>query len=218
MPWPFRWGGAVPQPGPPPQMPNVGGRELPFTLATEPLVGYRSWMIRNGLTGLCLASLFVNYEWTATDNQAYCDGHGSFGRTHKDPAPSPGCSCGLYVNLPDMPFSEWNHLTQRKIHATGQVALSGRIIRCQKGYKAGVAAMISPLMIETPCRVAGCVDGIRGIILPAGSQLTFEGVCATHVVDVTPSSVIVKADQWILNARRVLESKYPHIEFLSFVA
>lgn len=214
MQWPFK----RPIPGAvvPGSLPNVGGKVLPVKLATDPLVGYRTWMVRNGINGLCLSSLFVSYEWTPGVNKAFCSTQGAFGRTHTDPAPSPGCSCGFYCNLPDMPFSEWDHLVQRKIHATGQVALSGRMIRCQKGFKAGQVEIVSPLLIETPCRTAMCTNGVRGIVLPAGSQLSFEGVCAEHAVGIK-DRILVKADLWMREARRVLSEKYPSVEFLSFL-
>jgi hypothetical protein len=203
--------------------PNVGGKELPLRLATDPLIGYRTWLVWNGLSGLALASIFINYEWKTGVNTAQCFPAASGNKPHGDPAPSSGCACGFYINLPDQGFSEWSHLVARKVHATGQVQMTGRVIRCEKGYKAGAAEIVSPVLIEAPCRSTEngryCTNGVTGIVLPRNNGITFSGVCDNHRVEPYRSitDVVIDASVWMREVRKAMKKRYPGIEFLSFI-
>jgi hypothetical protein len=198
---------------------NQGGEKLPTRRTSEPLVGYRSWLIWNGITGLSLASIHVAYEWTRGVNEAVCHPSGANRLPHRDASPSIKCACGIYCNLPEMGFSDWDHLTRRYVHATGQVSMTGRVVRCQKGYKAQRAEIISPILVEAGCIRMNdrsfCSNGVTGIVLPSPSVFTHQAVCAEHQ-NIPSDRVIVDAGLWMREVRAALTEKY-EVEVLSFI-
>lgn len=143
-----------------PSGPNTGGEELPVYFSTEPLVGHRLWRVAPAWAGpAVLKSLNMPYIW-AVENTAAClppasqmyqaiaRQAGIIKPIHDDPAPSLTCECGLYAQLYDHPLSEWTSTVYGRVHASGSVALSGRVIECDYGYKAQYATLISPIVLE----------------------------------------------------------------------
>jgi hypothetical protein len=200
--------------------PNQGGEKLPTRRTTEPLIGYRSWLIWNGPSNITLASIHVAYEWTQGVNEAVCHTSGANRIPHRDPSPSIKCVCGFYCNLPEMGFSDWDHLTRRYVHATGQVSMTGRVVRCEKGYKAQRAQVLSPILIEAGCASRPindyCTNEVTGIILPSNSAFTHKAVCAEHRDGIPPDQVIVEAGVWMREVRSALAERYG-VEVLSFI-
>jgi hypothetical protein len=93
----------------------------------EPIVGWRYWRV----DGSVLGSLTRNTPWSPLRGfQAGCrltDRHG--------PVPDPGCNCGVYAarDLPTLQAMATPSV--RYPLAVGKVALWGRIIPAERGYR-----------------------------------------------------------------------------------
>lgn len=197
---------------------NKGGDELPLHVATEPLVGYRSWMVmpdRQGI-GLALQSIHVPYQWGAGVNVAACNTSGSNRVEHEESSPGRKCACGFYCAKGDDSLESWDHLIQYRVHATGFVALSGRIIECTAGYKAGQAEILDPIVLETPC--AGrqkndqgfsipCGHEVVGLGLPIPNDYRYKAVCTEHL-PLLGTEPAVNVELWAQEAARILSAKY----------
>lgn len=190
---------------------NQGGDRLPTYLATEPLVGYRTWRVLASIwqPTIALHSLHMGYEWIPGRNEARCMGQ----IAHNDPAPSIKCACGLYAQLPDHPLSEWESMVRGRVRATGMVALSGRIIQCERGYKASQADIQSPLVLEVDCEGGGhrCDEPVVKIMLGKQNSIRdFYGACREHSEGewFGEPPVMVEAAVWLRNAGRSLKQRY----------
>lgn len=202
---------------------NRGGDELPLVVQTDPIVGYRVWRVSNTSGSLMLRSLSMSYMWKVT-NTAECLPPGSprafFGggpiQRHEEDSPGVDCACGFYCQLPDKPISEWESQVRSMVRAVGEVALSGRVIQCERGFKAQHAELRSPIMVEAGCIGANCEDEVTKLVpLPIGQ---YKGYCADHFKTQTDEMIeaSVDAKSWMRVACRELGESYPGIEFVSW--
>lgn len=204
---------------PAPPRSNVGGRALPISVRSEPLVGYRVWRIKPTPAGMVLYSLNQQYEWKV-ENTAKCLNSGPFipwahqqpPPKHEDPAPSVDCACGFYTSLPDQPLSEWAYILRGRVHASGTVALTGRVIRCSMGFKAEHAEIQSPVVLDVDCaNREACDNDVTVVDLQAYEA---KGYCADH----TPvEGAVVEAGMYMRNTVTQLEARYPGVEFMSWL-
>lgn len=201
---------------PPNHAGNVGGDPLPFTFSTEPIVSYRTWRVQNRGGGYALFSLMQNYQW-GVDNTAEC--LLSPALAHRGSAPHAGCACGLYSLKPDDSLWEWESHTRGRVRAFGQVALSGRVIECERGYKAAQASVVSPVTVEVNCagQNSRCLAPVVWVELADTSQ-DFWAWCADHHREsARVDPVLVEAKVWMREVLRELEHRYRPVEFLSFL-
>lgn len=194
---------------------NTGGEELPVYFSTEPLVGYRLWRVAPAYADpAVLKSLNMPYVWDV-ENTAKCVPYGGPWGTyfaqdkHDDPSPSLECACGLYAQLPSHPLSEWTATVYGRLHASGTVALSGRIIECEFGYKAQYATIQSPVILEVDCYIRGCDGDV--VRIGTKDDQTLTGHCAEHDIDGT-----VQIDVFLAETIRQLSARYDEIEFISW--
>ena len=195
---------------PPSHTGNVGGDVIPDEFGTEPLLGYRGWQVvnRGDGTGLALKSLHVAYIW---DRQvrAFCHQQAAMflrGRHVGKISPDPGCSCGIYAQLPEQPLSEWDQARQGRVSASGTIAMWGRIIQCERGYKAQHAEIQEPLVLDVSC-VKGCERMPTRVALPEHSQVVFSAYCGEHAME-AEQSVMVQADIWLREISERLSRRY----------
>lgn len=198
---------------------NVGGKELPVTRSSEPVVGYRTWRILHDEFGLALMSLHIPYTWKV-DNEAKCHPDGFTSARHESPSPELSCACGIYCQLPDHPLEEWDHMVKGRVRATGTVALSGRVIRCQRGFKGQYATIQSPVVVEVNCSYlhGTCNEPVVTLALPDGNVRDVYGHCAEHRLALTDDlPPLVDAAIWMREACRILEARYPGVEMLNWM-
>ncbi len=164
---------------------NIGGEVIPDRIVTEPLVGYRVWRVQNAGdgTGLRLASLHLAYRWEK-ENTAHCNPMTPWGVAgnghHPDKvSPAPDCACGLYAQTPDKPITEWLHMRKGSVTASGSIAMTGRIIVCERGYKAQHALIQSPVVLEASCH-AGCDNTPTTVEIPDSASHLYWTVCDEH--------------------------------------
>lgn len=187
---------------------NVGGKPLRKRRSKRPLVGYRLWRIINLSSGAALRA--VNNEWLwEVDNTAECIRLTTWPSytPHEEPAPHVECACGLYAQLPSDPLESWVGTVRGKLRASGSILMSGRVIRCARGFKAEHARIQSPVVLEVDCRGGRCDEPVTHLI--PGDE--WQGVCAEH-----PENEMVEAEPALREVTRQLESGYPSIEFLTY--
>ena len=200
---------------------NIGGKQLPEEFGVTPLTGYRSWTVVNvgDGTGLALKSLHLGYVWKPETNTARCDSGGSMFFSvnhHEGPSPDIGCACGIYAQLPDQPIEEWEQMRRGRVSATGTIAMWGRIIVCQKGYKAQHVQIETPVVLEVSCRT-GCDNPATRIELPSYSQYIYHAYCDEHQPPIYDDpAVTVEAGLWLKEACKELSERYEPIEFLNW--
>ncbi len=202
---------------PPSHSGNVGGDVLPDEFGTEPLLGYRGWHVVSAGdgSGLALKSLHVSYIWQR-DVEAFCHQQGAMflkGRHTGNISPDPGCSCGIYAQLPEHPLSEWDKAKQGKVSASGTIAMWGRIIQCERGYKAQYAEIQEPLVLDMSC-IQGCGERPIRIALPNHPQIVFSAYCGLHAKTAN-SEVTIQAGIWLREASARLSRRYG-LEFLTW--
>ena len=202
--------GWTPSPAPPTHSNNVGGELMPDEFGTEPLVGYRSWLVVNAGdgTGLALKSLHVSYLWER-QVEAICHQQAIMFRRDLHPdriSPALTCSCGIYAQLPDQPISEWEHARRGRVYASGTIAMWGRIIECQRGYKAQYAQIQSPIVLDLSC-VNGCTNPPSKVALPDHQWSVFNAYCTEHAVAAS-QTVKIQYDVWLGEARKRLSQRY----------
>ena len=204
---------------PDPPRTNVGGDPLPISVRSEPIVGYRVWRVKPTPEGIVLHSLNQNYEWNV-QNVAECLNYGPIHPwnttptppRHTDPAPSVTCACGFYCSLPSQPIQEWAYLLRGRVHASGTVALTGRVIRCEMGFKSERAEIQSPVVLDVDCASwEPCDNDVAVVDLQTEEG---RGFCADHVPSV---GAVVEAGMYMRNAVTRLQARYPGIEFLSWL-
>lgn len=187
---------------------NQGGRELPVKFGTEPIVGYRTWRVRrfDGL-GFRLCSLIQSYAWLE-ENTAQCLIHSTM-KTHQTPAPDPNCACGFYILKYTAETDKYESHVRGRVRAHGEVALTGRLIVCQAGYKAQFAQILSPVFVDVDCKKQECMNPVRH--LRPTSQEEFWGLCDDHDEENS-----IPAGPTLTGVLEGLAADYPNTEFLSF--
>lgn len=200
FPWskpPKKW---VPNP-----VGNLGGEIVPDRFEHEALIGYRSWHVVPTLTGLVLRSLHMKHTWGNPETAVcYPQPTQQLDHTSKD-APFPDHSCGIYAQLPDDTFDEWEPMRRGKVSVFGTIEMSGRIIICERGYKAQHASIVSGFF-EVSCAKGGCVNPVV-VVQP---RKPFDPVlcwCTAHEPSVDPV-VVVDADLWLREAAKHLTAAY----------
>ncbi len=126
----------------------------------EPIVAWRQWQLVPDADGPMLASLTGRGLWWTADLMAECRVHRSSVQSQRAwfPAaaghrvPDLDCTCGIYA-LKDL--SLWRRLLGPGLIAHGPVALSGRVIEGERGFRAERARIIGPLRIGVYCRSGG---------------------------------------------------------------
>lgn len=199
---------------PPAHARNTGGEPLPTRSASEPLVGYRTWRLRNRGGYFALHSLMQYYEWK-TENTARCLPSYNNGG-HDDDAPSQGCACGFYCQLPEHPLDEWESHVRGRIRATGTVAMSGRIIKCELGYKAQHATIQSPVVIDVDCGSMKCSEPPTKV--KVGTSPDYWTYCDEHATSQRDDDVFVDLPMFLEQMLSELRRTYPEIEFYTFAA
>lgn len=203
---------------PPSHHGNVGGEVLPDEFGTEPLLGYRGWQVIDvgDGTGPALKSLHVFYVWGRTV-EAFCHQQAApflRGRHPGKISPDPACSCGVYAQLPEHPLTEWDEAKQGIVSASGTIAMWGRIIQCERGYKAQYAEMQEPLVLDVSC-AKGCDQTPARVALPELTQIPFSAYCPDHARNTT-ELVTVEAGIWLRETAAVLSTRYD-LEFLTWI-
>jgi hypothetical protein len=207
--------------------PNIGGDELEPIPQVEPIIGYRIWRVVSGIEGLHLRSLHMSYMWQE-ENEAKCLAGQSLmrlaGKHPGEPAPDVSCSCGIYAQLPEHPLAEWQSSIRGGVHATGTIVLYGKVIVCEKGYKAQYAQIQSPVIIEAQCsqRVKDggltrpCEAPISRLLPQPGGA--YKAYCHPHLsfLGAEDSKDLIPAKPWLKVACRELSGQYPNIDFLTW--
>jgi hypothetical protein len=196
----------------------VGGEVLPDEFGTEPLLGYRGWQIVDvgDGTGPALKSLHVHYIWSRTA-EAFCHQQAApflKGRHPGTLSPDPACSCGIYAQLPEHPLTAWDEAKQGIVSASGTIAMWGRVIQCERGYKAQFAEIQEPLVLDFTC-VKGCEATPTRIALPENSQVPFFAYCPDHARSAA-ELVTIEAGIWLREMCTELSARY-EIEFLTWI-
>lgn len=203
---------------PPSHIGNVGGDVLPDEFGTEPLLGYRGWHVVDAGdgSGYALKSLHLSYIWDR-QVQAICHQQGAMflkGDHHiGNISPDPRCSCGIYAQLPEQPLTEWDSVKRGKVTASGTIAMWGRIIQCERGYKAQHAEIQAPLVLDMTC-IQACDRQPTRIAMPDHPQIVFRAYCDIHVRS-AEARVKVHAPIWLREVTDRLSSRYG-IEFLTW--
>lgn len=202
---------------PPSHSGNVGGMDLPDEFGTEPLLGYRGWQVVDAGdgSGPALKSLHVSYIWSR-QIEALCHLPAlMFQRTRHEgrPSPDPQCSCGVYAQLPEQPLTEWDSAKRAKVTASGTIAMWGRIIKCERGYKAQYAEIQEPIVLDLAC-IAGCEESPVRVALPEISQVAYPAYCGTHL-KTSQEPVTIHAAMWLSEIARRLSRRYG-LEVLSW--
>lgn len=202
---------------PPSHQANVGGQVLPDEFGTEPLLGYRGWHIVNAGdgTGFALKSLHASHLWDREVEAVCLQAMTVFykGRYGGHRSPDPACSCGIYAQLPEHPLSEWDDIKVGRVSASGTIAMWGRIIRCERGFKAQYARIESPIVLDMSC-VRGCDGPPNMIALPDMSQRGYLAYCPQHAYDV--QSPLVRAELLLPEISNSLSRRYD-IEVLTWI-
>ena len=187
---------------------NMGGQPLPHHIAAAPLVGYRSWLIVNDGQGLAFKSLHLPHVWE-TEETASCY---PVGLMYPNPVPGHGntspdvhCACGLYAALPDHPIEEWEHMRRARVSASGSILMWGKIIQCERGFKAEHARIQSPVVLEISCRL-GCDTEPERVEL-AAPHAPYWSYCPTDANE-HAETVTVDAGVWLKEAARELSDRY----------
>jgi hypothetical protein len=114
--------------------------ELELTFGTEPIVGWRAWRVvtfqrRDGTSEPRLAPLYDPITWRPRQRvEAICNRRG--GELHE--APWPTCQCGIWA-LPERDAAERLVGSASDEVAFGPVALWGRVLEFERGYRAQYA-------------------------------------------------------------------------------
>jgi hypothetical protein len=141
-------------------------------LDPEPALGWRAWRLERRRNGLRLISLTRNDAWPArTAMRARCD------LAAHDPAPSVGCSCGLYAarepeDLPQAGVGAYN------ASVVGSVAMWGRVIEHEFGSRSQNAYPARFRLVCGPCLGEG--RGAVEPILVFARSAALVSACATH--------------------------------------
>ncbi|MGA7280354.1 MAG: hypothetical protein WBZ40_01095 [Acidimicrobiia bacterium] len=195
---------------PPIHQRNIGGEVLPDEFGSEPLLGYRSWHVVNAGdgSGYALKSLHISHIWNR-QIQAFCYQpaamHGQ--RLHIGMvSPDPNCSCGIYAQLPEHPIGEWDILKRGNVSASGTIAMWGRIIQCERGYKAQYGEIQDPLVLDMSC-VKDCEEEPTRIGLNGRLQTPFPAYCATHARTAV-EIVTVEVSVWLREVCERLSRRY----------
>ena len=126
---------------PPPATP---AKEIPQETVAGPIYGYRRWMVENGL----LLSINDRLAWppgvatratcTFTLSPHFYLDEGGIRALPSGPPPQKGCSCGYYA-WKSVAIARGDVSTQEPGFILGKVALWGRVIDHQDGYRAEYA-------------------------------------------------------------------------------
>lgn len=185
---------------------NIGGEIVPDRFEHEYLVGYRSWHVVPQVKGVALKSLHMQHVWRNPETARCLPPPVISQTTHdRNDAPYPECSCGLYAQLPDESFDEWEPMRVGKVAVFGTIEMSGRIIICERGYKAQHARIVSGYF-EVSCAKGGCVNPVV-VVQPRGVGETVLCWCTAHE-PVTDQNPVVDADLWLREAARLLAAGY----------
>lgn len=204
VPTGFPWAGPIP---------NRGGEIIPDRIETEPVRGYRYWLLAADPDGIALKSLHTDLVWQ-TSNTAECR-RGMVGTVEHDGiSPHPDCSCGFYAENPDHPLNEWQTRTQAVASASGSILMSGRIVVCTHGYKAQHVAIESPVVVAAECQGSCGVRPTRIELPRPGGQ--YAAWCDTHAPERwNYDRVTVDADVWLRHAVEELSERYEDVEFIT---
>lgn len=195
----------------PPKRPgrgNIGGDPIPTKLAVDPIIGRRLWRVANDGGQLGLQSIHIGVIWDSHMTAECRNGGYGFNKSgHEDFPPSLSCACGIYAQLPDKRIKEWWFAVGGRVHATGDVALSGRVIKCEKGYKAQYAEIVPPVFLDVSCcfHNSECTNDVSRIALPENYVAHYFGYCSEHADNEAP---LVDADVWMTEAARELSDRY----------
>jgi hypothetical protein len=127
------------------------GQELPRSFGITPLVGWRTWQATVWREEVFLQGI-RRWRWPTGEVRAECISERPLPAS-RHAAPDLRCSCGVYANLPEDPIWEWWSYFWGHPLVAGWVDLWGRIIRCQRGYRAEQARIRSPLTLYMTCSV-----------------------------------------------------------------
>ena len=126
---------------------------LPSTWSTEPVIGWRMWGLRRTRGGALVLEPAVlagmTSPWEARLRaRAICAVESS---SHR--APDPGCTCGLYAfqRVPFDLLAGVNTLERGGPTVLGTVAMWGRVIEHEAGYRAELAYPQRLRLVCAPC-------------------------------------------------------------------
>jgi len=150
---------AVPPTAPTPAPRTLGGSRRPTrslrpaltsppsiltpVIRTSPLRGHRAWKIvfaGDGSWWPALGSVTMDTIWATAVETATCG-------NHRDPAPEPACTCGIYALKPNVPIPPY---ARKDWWAEGEVELTGLVVEAQLGYRAAEARIVGPLVLHAP--------------------------------------------------------------------
>jgi hypothetical protein len=154
----------------------------------EPVEGWRSWELERDDEGLRLVSPLVEVGWPAGEAlEATCRRHAAHD------APDPDCTCGIYaVTSPDALGT-----VRGGVSVVGSIALWGRVVEHEKGYRGELAY---PQRLRLVCTVCLERDGtFRPPVGVVSNGERLRALCAFHAwavtsfdggVQVTPAAVV----------------------------
>lgn len=204
---------------------NQGGDELhPVEYSNGAVLGYRQWRVSpHAKHGWVLRSLWYQTVWKP-EMEASClqrpIGHPMWAMLaarykqqveHEEPAPGWDCTCGLYAQRPEVPVKSWMAHVRPAVFAEGWIAMSGRVIVCERAFKASHAEIQSPLIIEAKC-VQNCDEEPVWAIV--GTKNTVKAHCDTHKRS-SKDETFIDLPIFLRSAQTILRHNYPGLEFLS---
>jgi hypothetical protein len=135
---------------------------------SEPVRGWRAWVVTETAAGLRLGSVLHDLVWHAGE-PALADCRNPDGESPLHPVPGPGCDCGLYAARD--PADVLSYLVGRDEPSTvcrvlGEVALWGHVLETESGWRGSHAY---PLRLYVPD--ASVVAGLAEYCAPVSSVL-----------------------------------------------
>jgi hypothetical protein len=148
------------------------------------------------------------WTWPQAKVQATCLKNPDVHPMH--PAPDLNCLCGIYSNLEDHSDEWWSYFWGRPL-VYGHVEMWGRIIRCDRGYRAEWARILSPLVLSLTCTIrddpisymskAWCRQPVYAL-----HRAELAGWCEEHQPAITDG--LTDPDDWLSWAVPALENRY----------
>jgi hypothetical protein len=132
----------------------------------EPVAGWRLWSVLRRRDGLCLSSVARDALWPAGQGlEARC-------RLHGHAAPQAGCACGIHaLRRPGELFRCLGGLVSPPTpYVVGRVALWGRVVECERGWRAEWAYPLS-LAVVASGRDERAVDEVAAGLAVYGCAL-----------------------------------------------
>jgi len=131
-----------------------------------PVLGWRAWVVTETAAGLRLGSVLHDDVWTpGTTALATCRRHDDLFAEPVAPHDTPGLACGCGFHAARDPVDALSYLRGRDEPTTvcrilGEVALWGRLVETEAGWRAGAAYPVRLYVDEPQIALALSVYGV----------------------------------------------------------